>query len=229
MLVKIAKITLREILFMPPLFLYTFIRTVEFPGHFFGTSTGVPSNIWRKRRVQKKVIFTACHSGKLKLTFTSPNIISTSPKNVLMSRLISQFLCNLNSLRNFTCPSGKLITELTSPIAKSTSPELSDTTFFARWNLSWVDGSLDDHPSYHGRANFAYIALKHLANLLDEKQKVGSARRVTRLARSSFLHKNTLARPVIPAINPSLKIPAKARKSEHARELLARASKGVKG
>ena len=106
-----------------------------------------------------------------------------------MSRLISQFLCNLNSLRNFTCPSGKLITELTSPIAKSTSPELSDTTFFARWNLSWVGGSLDDHPSYPGRANFAYIALKHLTNLLDEKQKVGSVRRVTRLTRSSFLHK----------------------------------------
>ena len=52
----------------------------------------------------KKVIFTACHSGKLKLTFTSP----------------------------FTCPSGKLITEFTSSIAKSTSPGLSDTTFFAR-------------------------------------------------------------------------------------------------
>ena len=33
----------------------------------------------------KKVIFTACHLGKLKLTFTSPNIISTSPKKVLMS------------------------------------------------------------------------------------------------------------------------------------------------
>ena len=45
----------------------------------------------------KKVIFTACHSGKLKLTFTSPNIISTSPKNGLMSRLISHFFCNLNS------------------------------------------------------------------------------------------------------------------------------------
>ena len=35
----------------------------------------------------KKVIFTACHFGKLKLTFTSPNIMSTSPKNVLMSRI----------------------------------------------------------------------------------------------------------------------------------------------
>ena len=30
----------------------------------------------------KKVIFTACHSGKLKLTFTSANIFSTSSKNV---------------------------------------------------------------------------------------------------------------------------------------------------
>ena len=28
----------------------------------------------------KKIIFTACHSGKLKLTFTSPDVISTSPK-----------------------------------------------------------------------------------------------------------------------------------------------------
>ena len=81
----------------------------------------------------KKVIFTACHSGKLKLTFTSPNIISTSPKNVLMSRLILQFLSNLNFSKNVTCPSAKLITEFTSPIAKSTSRGLSDTTFFARW------------------------------------------------------------------------------------------------
>ena len=77
----------------------------------------------KKTTVQgaKKVIFTACHSGKLKLTFTSPNVISTSPKNVLMSRLISQFFCNLNSSKKFTCQSGKLITEFTSLIAKSTS------------------------------------------------------------------------------------------------------------
>ena len=80
----------------------------------------------------KKAIFTAYHSGKLKLTFTSPNIISASPKIVLMSRLISQFSCNLNFSKNLTCL-GKLITEFSSPIAKSTSPGLSDTTFFARW------------------------------------------------------------------------------------------------
>ena len=81
----------------------------------------------------KKVIFTAYHSGKLKLTFTGPNVILTSPKSVLMSRLSSQFFCNLNSSKKFTCLSGKLIIEFTSPMAKSTTPGLSDTTFFARW------------------------------------------------------------------------------------------------
>ena len=35
----------------------------------------------------KKIIFTACHSGKLKLAFTSPDVISTSPKNFLTSRI----------------------------------------------------------------------------------------------------------------------------------------------
>ena len=84
----------------------------------------------------KKVTFTTCHLGKLKLTFTSPNIISTGPKNVLMSRLISQFLCNLDSSKNFTCLSGKLITEFTSPIAQPTGPGLSNTTFFACWGHS---------------------------------------------------------------------------------------------
>ena len=83
-------------------------------------------------RVQRKSLLQPAIRGKLKLIFTSPNIIPTSPKNVLMSRLISQFLCNLDSSKNFTCPSGKLITEFTSPIAKPTSPGLSDTTFFAR-------------------------------------------------------------------------------------------------
>ena len=35
----------------------------------------------------KKVIFKACHSGNLKVEYTSPNVISTSPKNILMSRI----------------------------------------------------------------------------------------------------------------------------------------------
>ena len=103
-----------------------------------GKRVHAPNNFLKPKK-RKKVIFTACHSGKLKLTFTSPNIISTSSKNVLMSRWISRFFCNLNSSKNFTCPWGKLITEFTSPIAKSTSPGLSDVTFFARCNPSTQD------------------------------------------------------------------------------------------
>ena len=38
----------------------------------------------------KKIIFTAYHSGKLKLALTSPDVISTSPQNFL-------FFCYSNS------------------------------------------------------------------------------------------------------------------------------------
>ena len=43
----------------------------------------------RKFKLQgaKKIIFTACHLGKLKLAFTSPDVISTSPKSFSMSRI----------------------------------------------------------------------------------------------------------------------------------------------
>ena len=50
----------------------------------------------------KKIIFTACHSGKLKLPFTSPDVISTSPKSFLISRidftvvLLFEFLIKLH-------------------------------------------------------------------------------------------------------------------------------------
>ena len=64
----------------------------------------------------KKIIFTACHSGKLNLTFTSPDVISTSPKSFLRSG----FFCYSNSSKKSTCHSGKLKTEFTRPIAKST-------------------------------------------------------------------------------------------------------------
>ena len=79
----------------------------------------------------KKIIFPACHSGKLKLAFTIPDIISTSRKTFL-------FFCYSSSPQNITCPLGKLKTKFTGPITKSTSPGLSDTTFFARWmNAIW--------------------------------------------------------------------------------------------
>ena len=83
----------------------------------------------------KKIVLTACHSGKLKLAFTSPDVISTSPKTFLTSRIDFSSSYS-NSSKKITCPLGKLKTEFTSPIAKSTSPSLSDTTFFARCVIS---------------------------------------------------------------------------------------------
>ena len=35
----------------------------------------------------KRVIFTVCHSGKLRIAYISPDLISTSLKNVFMSRV----------------------------------------------------------------------------------------------------------------------------------------------
>ena len=56
----------------------------------------------------KKIIFTACHSGKLKLAFTSPDVISTSPKNLWLAKLISQFLMLFKSLKSHHLPVGQV-------------------------------------------------------------------------------------------------------------------------
>ena len=58
----------------------------------------------------KKIIFTACHLGKLKLAFTSPEIISTSPKSFLTSRIDFTVLFCSNSLKNST-PVGQVKNE----------------------------------------------------------------------------------------------------------------------
>ena len=87
-----------------------------------------------ERHGTKKIIFTACHSGKLKLAFTSQDVVSTNPKNFLTfcpAELISQFFCYSNSSKTITCLSGKLKTEFTSPIAKLNRRGLSDTIFVA--------------------------------------------------------------------------------------------------
>ena len=80
----------------------------------------------------KKIIFTACHSGKLKLAFTSPDVISTSSKSFSSSRIDFTFLLLFKFLKEHHLPVGQVKTDFTSPIAKFTSPGLSDTTFFAR-------------------------------------------------------------------------------------------------
>ena len=77
----------------------------------------------------KKVIFTACHSGKLKKALLAQMSFQLAPKAFWRAELISQLFFSLNSSKNITCPLGKLRTEFTSPIAKSTSPGQSDTNF----------------------------------------------------------------------------------------------------
>ena len=96
----------------------------------------------------KKIIFTACHSGELKLAFTSPDVISTSPKSFSSSRIDFTLLLLFEFLKEHHLPVGKLKIDFTSPIAKSTSPGLADTTFFARCyfkfhsDWGWVIGRI---------------------------------------------------------------------------------------
>ena len=56
----------------------------------------------------KKIIFTACHSGKLKKAFTSANVISTSPKSFLTSRIDFTVLPQFEFLKNHYLPVGQV-------------------------------------------------------------------------------------------------------------------------
>ena len=56
----------------------------------------------------KKIIFTACHSGKLRLAFTSPDVISTSPKNVLTSGIYLKVLLLFEFLKKHHLPVGQV-------------------------------------------------------------------------------------------------------------------------
>ena len=62
------------------------IESMDHPLHSLMTRTLIN----QPEQGAKKIIFTACYSGKLKLAFTSPDVISTSPKNFL-------FFCYSNS------------------------------------------------------------------------------------------------------------------------------------
>ena len=56
----------------------------------------------------KKIIFTACHSGKLKLAFTSPDVISTSPKNFSLSKIDFTLLLLFEFLKEHHLPVGQV-------------------------------------------------------------------------------------------------------------------------
>ena len=58
--------------------------------------------------VERKSFFPACHSGKLKLAFTSPNVISTSPKSFLTSRIDSTVPHQFEFLKKHHLPIGQV-------------------------------------------------------------------------------------------------------------------------
>ena len=75
-------------------------------------------------RVQRKsFLFTACHSGKLKLAFTSPDVISTSCKNFLTSRtdftVIPRYL---NSSKKHQLPIAHWASEKQNSLAQQQNP-----------------------------------------------------------------------------------------------------------
>ena len=56
----------------------------------------------------KKIIFIACHSGKLKLAFSSPDIISSSPKSFFTSRIDFTVLLLFDFLKKHQVPIGQV-------------------------------------------------------------------------------------------------------------------------
>ena len=63
-------------------------------------------NTWNQGA--KKIIFTACHSGKLKLAFTSPGVISTRPKSFLTSKIDFTVLLLFELLMKHHLPVGQV-------------------------------------------------------------------------------------------------------------------------
>ena len=70
----------------------------------------------------KKIVFTACHSGKLKLAFTSPDVISTSPKNFLTSRIDFTVLLLFKFLKKPHFPIGQVKNRIHHPDSKIHQP-----------------------------------------------------------------------------------------------------------
>ena len=64
--------------------------------------------MYRQNQGAKKIIFTACHLGKLKLAITSPDVISTSPKIILMSKIDFTVLLVFDFLKKYHLPVGQV-------------------------------------------------------------------------------------------------------------------------
>ena len=82
------------------IFFYSHANKFYFPQKVFALSLVLQG--------AKKTIFTAYHSGKLKLAFTSPDIISTSPKSFSSSRINFTLLLLYEFLKEHDLPFGQV-------------------------------------------------------------------------------------------------------------------------
>ena len=71
-----------------------------------------------KKQGAEKIIFTAYHSGKLKLAFTRPDIILTSPKNFLAIRIDFTVLLLFEFLKKHHLPIGQVKNRIHQPKGK---------------------------------------------------------------------------------------------------------------
>ena len=70
----------------------------------------------------KKITLTACHPGMLNLAFTSPDVISTSPKSFFMSRIYFTVLLLFEFLKKHHLPVGQVKNRIHQPDSKIHQP-----------------------------------------------------------------------------------------------------------
>ena len=69
-----------------------------------------------------KIIFTACHPGKLKLAFTNPDVISTSPKSFLTRTVDFTVLPLFEFFKKRHLPVGQVKNRIHQPDSKIRQP-----------------------------------------------------------------------------------------------------------
>ena len=107
----------------------------------------------------KKIIFTACHSGKLKLTFASPDVISTSPKSFLRSRIDLTVLLLFEFLKKDHLPVGQVQNRFHQPDSKIHQPRAIGHYFLCTLYLLLVFVSVSLSILYACYNGFTQMAL----------------------------------------------------------------------
>ena len=109
----------------------------------FFSSTQKPkfsnSSLIRNMQGAKKITFTGCHSGKLKLAFTSPEVISTSPKSFLTRRIDFTVLLLFEFFKKHHLPIGQVKNRIHKPDSKIHQPWAIGHYFLCTLNMVNLD------------------------------------------------------------------------------------------